>query len=190
MKTISKKEEKWRNVPNCITSFRIVGTVCLLFMEPFSDGFYVLYALCGFSDVLDGWIARRMHTVSQLGSRLDSIADLLLYTLILLRIRPVLWARLPRWIWYLVGSALAIRVISYGTVAIRYHLFASIHTYMNKVTGLAVFMVPFCVMQPIATELCTGVCIIANLGSLEELLIHLCTNTYQEGVRSIFKTRK
>lgn len=190
MKALSKREEKWLNVPNCITSFRIAGTACLLFMEPFSDTFYVLYALCGFSDVLDGWIARRTHTTSQLGSKLDSIADLLLYTLILLRIFPVLWTRLPRWIWYLVGSALVIRAFSYGTVALRYHRFASIHTYMNKATGFAVFLVPLCVMQPIATELCTVVCVIANLGSLEELLIHLCTGTYQEGVRTIFKIKK
>lgn len=190
MKASSKKEENWLSVPNCITSFRIVGTLCLLFMEPFSAVFYVLYALCGFSDVLDGWIARRTNTTSQLGSKLDSIADLLLYTLILLRIFPVLWARLPRWIWYLVGAALLLRVFSYGTVALRYRRFASIHTYMNKATGLAVFLVPFSVMTPAAALFCTAVCAIAITASAEELLIHLCTNTYQEGVRTIFKIKR
>ena len=83
-----------------------------------------------------------------------------------------------------------LRVVSYGTVALRYHRFASIHTYMNKATGLAVFLVPFCVMQPIAAELCTVVCVIAVLGSAEELLIHLCTSTYQDGVQTIFKVKR
>ena len=190
MKALSKGKIKWKNVPNCITSFRIVGTVCLLFMEPFSMAFYVLYGLCGFSDILDGWIARKTGTTSALGSKLDSIADLLLYTLILLRIFPVLWARLPRWIWYLVGGALLLRAASYGTVAVRYRRFASLHTYLNKATGLSVFLVPYLVMGSQATLLCAIVCVVALVGSVEELLIHLCTNTYQEGVHTIIQLKK
>lgn len=179
-----------RHVPNFITSLRIVGTACLLFMEPFTAVFYVLYAFCGFSDVLDGFLARRTHTTSQLGSKLDSAADLMLYTLILLRIFPTLWARLPRWIWCLVGGALLLRVCSYTTVAVKYRQFASIHTYMNKASGLAVFLVPFFIVWRYAVPACTVVCVIAVTASLEELLIHLSTDTYQLGVRTIFRLKK
>lgn len=190
MEAAHTKGSKWRNVPNCISGFRIAGTLCLLFMEPFSPVFYGLYALCGLSDALDGWIARKTHSTSQLGSRLDSIADLLLYTLILLRIFPVLWTRLPRWIWYLVGTALVLRAFSYGIVAVRYHRFAAIHTYLNKAGGLSVFLVPFFVTTPADTAYCTAVCLVAIVAAAEELLIHLCTRTYQDGVHTIFKIRK
>lgn len=177
-------------LPNCITALRIVGTAVLLFMGPFTGGFYVLYGLCGFSDVLDGWVARRMGTTSQLGSKLDSIADLLLYTLILLRIFPVLKARLPGWIWYMVWSTVGFRVLIYGMAGVKYHKFASIHTYMNKVCGLTIFLVPYFIMSAAAAAYCTLVCVVALLAALEEFVIYLSSPSYPLGIHTIFQLKK
>lgn len=77
-----KKEltEKHRlNIADIITLFRIAGTLSLIFLRPFSAGFFSVYALTGLTDVLDGWIARKTETASAFGARLDSIADLLFY---------------------------------------------------------------------------------------------------------------
>ena len=60
---------------NIITSIRIVLSVGLLFCPTFSPVFYELYIAAGFSDMIDGAVARRTGTVSELGSRLDTIAD-------------------------------------------------------------------------------------------------------------------
>ena len=54
-----------------------MGSVFLLFLPVFSPGFYVVYLLCGLSDMADGTIARKTNSVSKPGSQLDSIADLI-----------------------------------------------------------------------------------------------------------------
>lgn len=167
-----------KNLPNIISAARIVGTVWLLLMKPLSPLFLVVYALTGISDVLDGAIARKFKTSSELGAKLDSIADLLFYTLILIRIFPIMWVTLPKKIWIAVGAILVVRFVSYGTAAKKYHRFASMHTYMNKFTGLMVFGVPYAIASPIAVPYCWCVCAVAMLASLEELVIHILSKEY------------
>ena len=87
--------KKLLTLPNLLTALRIAGAVCMIFMPPLTQAFFIIYTLCGVSDVLDGTIARAWHSESDFGARLDSIADLLFYAVMLLRIFPVLWERLP-----------------------------------------------------------------------------------------------
>jgi len=51
-----------KHIPNIITLARIVLASSLLFVSPLGVAFVVIYLLCGFSDILDGYIARRTHT--------------------------------------------------------------------------------------------------------------------------------
>lgn len=44
-------------LPNALTLLRIVLCVPLLFLRPFSVWFFVLYTICGISDMLDGYLA-------------------------------------------------------------------------------------------------------------------------------------
>ena len=176
-----------KNLPNAISILRIAGTIWLLLMKPLTLLFFVVYTVTGVTDVLDGAIARRYGTESELGARLDSIADLLFYTLILIRIFPVLWATLPKVIWVVVGTILLIRFISYGLAAFKYHLFASVHTYLNKFTGLMVFGVVYAIGSPIAVPYCWLVCLVAMLGSLEELFIHVTSKEYDHTRKTIFR---
>ena len=131
------------NTADAVTFLRIVGTLLLAFLRPLSRGFFRVYALTGLTDVLDGWIARKTKTASDFGARLDSIADLLLYAVMLLRVFPVLWNTLPMDIWYAVAVILILRVSAYGVAAVKYRGFASLHTCLNKVTGGAVFLISF-----------------------------------------------
>jgi len=177
-------------VPNILTMFRIVGSLCLLFFKPPSLCFYILYTLCGFSDVLDGFIARSTGSTSELGAKLDSIADLLFYAVMVLSIMPTLIAILPPWLWMATAVVILLRAASYLTAAIKYGRFASMHTYMNKLTGAAMFTMPYCLLAPCAVTLCAVICSIAFLSSLEELIIHLVRKEYNPGVKTIFDIRK
>ena len=56
-----------------------------------SPMFFAIYALTGLTDVLDGWIARKMGSASQFGAKLDSVADLIFYAVMLIMIFPILW---------------------------------------------------------------------------------------------------
>lgn len=173
------------NVPNYITALRIVGTLCLLFPHPRAPMFFVLYTLTGFTDVLDGWVARRMGCASAFGAKLDSIADLIFYAVMLFKFLPVLWATLPVGIWYAVATILVLRLSAYLVAAVKYRRFASLHTYMNKLTGAAVFAVPYVISLPCAVPVCWAICAVAALASGEELLLHLCSPTYPATAKSL-----
>jgi CDP-diacylglycerol--glycerol-3-phosphate 3-phosphatidyltransferase len=172
--------------PNCITAVRMVGTVVLLFTAPLSAAFYALYVLCGVTDALDGWVARATNSSTELGAKLDSIADLLFYLVLLVKLLPTLWRVLPSWIWYLLGGALVLRLASYLTAAVKFKRFASVHTRLNKLTGLAVFLLPCAMLLPWLTGYCVFACLLAAAASAQELFLHLSRNTYQTNKKALF----
>lgn len=174
-----------KNLPNCITTIRIIGTAALLFMAPLSPEFLIVYAVSGLTDAIDGTIARKMGTISDFGSKLDSIADMMLYLVMLIKIFPVLWVILPHIIWLFVGAILIVRLCAYLVAAKKYHKFAAQHTYMNKVTGLVVFLIPFAIATKMAVTYCWSVCVIAMAASLEELLIHATSKEYNPKRKSL-----
>ena len=176
-------------LPDCLTGLRIAGAIGLLFLRTGSPGFYGLYTLCGVSDMLDGWAARRLNAVSEQGARLDSAADLLLCTAAMVRLLPVLWALLPPAVWYGAAAVLVLRLISYGVAAVKYRRFAPLHTWLNKLTGAAVFAIPYGLLTPWSVPICAVACGLAALAAAEELLIHLCSGAYAPDVKTIFGTR-
>lgn len=178
-------KKQYFTIPNCITVLRIIGTFVLLFITPLTAAFFVIYTLTGVTDVLDGFIARKCGLSSEFGARLDSISDLLFYTVMLIKILPIMIAKLPAEIWYAVGVILILRIASYITAAIKYKRFASLHTYMNKLTGAAVFTVPYVICLPFAAAICFVYCGIAAIASAEELMIHLQRDTYRSNTKSI-----
>lgn len=183
------KKDLWAkrvSLPNCITALRIMGTLLLLFTVPLSVIFFVVYVLCGVSDVLDGWIARATNNSTEFGAKLDSIADLLFYLVMLIKLLPVLWRLFPSWIWYMVGGVLLLRLASYITAAVKFKRFASVHTRLNKLTGAAVFLIPFFIMLPCAVLYCSGVCILAGIASAQELLLHICRDEYRTNKKALF----
>jgi CDP-diacylglycerol--glycerol-3-phosphate 3-phosphatidyltransferase len=167
-----------KSLPNIITGFRIIGTAVLAFVKPFSAVFYLIYTLSGLSDILDGYVARKYRLESKLGSVLDSIADILFYTVMLLRIYPVLADVLPAWLWIAVGCVLVIRLCSYVVAAIKYQKFAALHTYLNKATGVAVFFVPYIIKTQLAVAFCAVVCFVAICASAQELYTHVSRAEY------------
>ena len=69
-----------RFVPNMITIIRIllVGVFCSMFASGRHKAALVVYLTASISDVVDGWIARRFHCISNIGKLLDPLADKLL----------------------------------------------------------------------------------------------------------------
>ncbi len=182
--------KKLLTLPNILTSLRILGAACMLFMSPMTGWFFAVYTFCGASDVLDGVIARARHSESELGAKLDSVADLLFYAAMIIRIFPVLWERLPRIIWIFVALVLLLRSGAYLTAAVRYRRFASMHTYLNKLTGFGVFMIPYFISGSLGVVYCFVACAVGGIASAEELIIHLLSPQYTPSVKTIFDLPK
>lgn len=71
---------KLHQLPNILTVFRflLVPPVVMLMLKDEFMPALVLFAVAGFSDALDGFLARRYHWTSRIGGLMDPLADKLL----------------------------------------------------------------------------------------------------------------
>ena len=173
------------NIANVLTSMRILGAIVMLFIKPLTTWFLVIYTVAGITDALDGFVARKMNTFSEFGAKLDSVADLSFYAVMLIKILPVLIEKLPKIIWVFVALALLLRLMAYVVAAIKYHKFASLHTWLNKATNVLIFVVPYLLSTVIAVPYCWICCIIGGLASLEEVFLHLVVKKYNTKIKSV-----
>lgn len=178
------------NIPNLITLMRFVGTLALLFCEPLSICFFVVYVFCGITDVLDGFLARKLNATSVLGARLDSAADLTFYITMAIKIFPLLLRKLSIEIWCAIGGILLVRLVCYTTAYIKFKCFASLHTYMNKATGLMVYLMPYAIISPFFGVYQYAAVCIAMLAAVEELLIHVITKDYHTDVKCLLLVKR
>ena len=125
---------------NLITCFRILASAALLFCQPLSPAFYVLYIAAGISDIVDGPVARRTGTAGDFGAKLDTAADFFFVAVCLYKLLPVLDVPVWLWVWIaLIALIKAVNVISGFMVQKR---FMTLHTTMNKAAGALLFLLP------------------------------------------------
>lgn len=64
-----------KQLPNALSCLRIAMSLTLPFITGRPFLFAAVYILCGVTDALDGYLARRLNAQSALGARLDTIGD-------------------------------------------------------------------------------------------------------------------
>jgi len=183
---MGSKRHNW-NMADTVTAVRMAAALFLLFLPLKSIWFLVIYTFAGLTDILDGWLARKTGGASEFGARLDSMADLLFYSVLLTRLFPVLYQILPGKIWYAVSGIVLVRLAAYATAAVKYHRFASLHTWLNKLTGVAVFLLPYVLFVSSVVVYSWAVCILAFAASAEELAIHLLRTDYLANRKSFIQ---
>jgi len=155
-----------KHIANILTGCRIFGSVLLLFFPVFSAAFYIIYLFCGFSDMVDGTIARKTNSTSRFGSRLDTIADLIFVMVSLFKLLPAF--HIPGWLWIWIGVIAVIRIgnILWGYLSKKQ--FISLHTIMNKLAGLLLFLLPLTISFVELKYTAIAVCSIATLSAMQE----------------------
>ena len=171
-----------KQLPNIITLLRIAGSLGLLLCDvtgvvlampssvttrpsPSELGwlsllrpFWIIYALCGISDIIDGWLARRLNCVTKAGALLDSLADICFVACCVWKLLPIL--ELPQWLWLWGGGIVAIKVVNQISALVMYGCFQFPHTLANKITGFLLFIavpmtfwsiVPITIVASVAT---------------------------------------
>lgn len=126
-----------RHLPNLITALRIVLVVplCWLIGEERYGSALVVAALAGFSDAVDGFLAKHFGWQSRLGAVLDPIADKLL--LMAACISLTLGGNLPAWFTTIVVA----RDLAIVAGAFAYHRligrFDAAPSWLSKLTTVA-----------------------------------------------------
>ena len=151
---------------NAITGLRILVSAALLLCPVFSPIFYAMYLIAGLFDMADGIVARKTNSVSEFGSRFDSIADFVFVAVCLIKILPVM--DIPIWLYVWTAVIFFVKIINMIFGYAMYKRYAAVHTTMNKVTGVLLFMLPLTLS--IVPLIYTGIpiCSVATFAAVQE----------------------
>ncbi len=75
------EKNNWRTVPNVISLLRIASVPVLLILAwyQFPITFLILFAIALATDALDGYFARKLNQITELGTKLDTWGDTAMY---------------------------------------------------------------------------------------------------------------
>jgi len=98
---ISPENRRIINLPNTITMVRLAILPVLFFLllspdQTWSLVMAVIFIAASFTDLLDGYVARRYHIVTTMGKFLDPIADKLVINTAMVLMIPI--GRIPAWV--------------------------------------------------------------------------------------------
>ncbi|MBO6100820.1 MAG: CDP-alcohol phosphatidyltransferase family protein [Spirochaetaceae bacterium] len=151
---------------NIITSLRILISVALLFCPTFSPVFYVFYLSAGFSDMIDGTVARRTNTASEFGAKLDTAADFVFAAVCMLKLLPKML--MPLWLYIWIAGIAAIKAFNIAAGFIRQKYFPAVHSIMNKLTGGMLFVLPLTIKIIDLKYSAAIVCAAATFAAIQE----------------------
>ena len=155
-----------KHLANIITGLRIIGSVVLLFFDVPSLPFYITYLLCGFSDMIDGAIARKTNAVSSFGSKLDTVADIVFMVVCAVKLLPMIY--LPIWVWMWIA---VIAIIKFANIVLGFVLRKKLvvyHSVLNKITGFTLFLLPFTLLLIEPTYSFAVMCTVATIAAIQE----------------------
>jgi CDP-diacylglycerol--glycerol-3-phosphate 3-phosphatidyltransferase len=175
-----------RQIPNLVSSVRIL-IAPLLFVLAFLQleyWFFAALAFSGLTDLLDGYLARRLNLISSLGARLDSWGDFTIY-ITMAACAWILWPGLTREMLFPYALILFSFVLPAWAGLVKFGKLTGYHTVSVKIAVLATYVGYFTLYTGIAQwpfVLASWLCVIA--GS-EEILITLLLRRAHTDVRSL-----
>lgn len=155
-----------KHLANLITVLRIIGSTSLLFFSLRSRLFFTIYLFCGFSDMIDGTIARKAGTVSKFGADLDTVADFVFMAVCAVKLLPIINLPVLLWIW--IAAISAIKINNIVRRFIRGKKPVDQHTVLNKITGFLLFLLPSTIQFIEPTCSFAIVCGVATVASIQE----------------------
>ena len=158
-----------KHIANIITGSRIVLSLPLLLVPLSSAWFYMFYLLCGLSDMVDGTVARRTNSETEFGAKLDTVSDFVFMLVCAVKILPVV--RIPVWLWVW-GALIALaKILNIALFFIAKKKLISIHSVFNKITGLALFLLPFTLTFVEVTYSVLAICVLATVAVAQEVYL-------------------
>ena len=155
-----------KHIANIITGSRIAFSLPLLFIPLSSAWFYILYLFCGFTDMIDGTIARKTGAVSNFGARLDTASDFVFMFVCSLKILPIM--HIPIWLWVWIIIVALIKIFNITLVFIHKKKLISMHSVLNKITGFALFLLPLTLTLAPTTYSVATICVLATIAATQE----------------------
>lgn len=179
---------RFRHVPNLLSALRIAAAPVLvvLALQGAQRAFTWVLIPALLSDIVDGYLARRLGLTSALGALLDSVGDLLLFFVAVAGV----WRFHPELLQQhrLAGVLLLVLWATEPLVALlRYGRVSSFHTYASKAAAylLGIMIGLLFVWGPWLPLLYLALAV-GILASVEELILILLLPTWRADVRGVY----
>ncbi len=179
------------NIPNIISLSRIAMAPFALLAAYYGQErlFLLLFSLMLISDVLDGYIARKLHQCTMVGSRLDSIGDYVTY----LSVPMATW-----WLWpeiihtelIYITVALSLFVIPGVIARLKFGAMVSYHTWITKITAVVISIGLIVILFTKDDRLFHLSVYLLSLEALEHLLITMVLNKPRSNTPSLWHLLK
>ena len=174
------------SIPNMLSLLRLglVPVLVGLALAGLGDVFLLILVISLVSDVLDGYLARKLNQTSELGAKLDSWADMLTYGCMIIGLYWI-WPQIfAQQVWFLVAATLSFMLpVLYAFN--KFGEYPSYHTLGAKTA--AVLMAPaFYLLTLMDADLFFNAVIIFHIVvAVEEMVITSVLTQPRSNVRSI-----
>ena len=165
-----------KDLANYISISRMIMAMVLLIPETFSIAFWIIYIYCGLSDMLDGYIARKKYIASEIGEKLDSVADIVFLGLALIKILPVLNLSGGIVVWLIFIAIIRVINIIIGFIINKRLML--LHTTANKITGIALLIAPIIILNTNLILVEIFICALATFAAGQEGYCIMKEETY------------
>ena len=127
------------SIPNLLSLLRIALVPVLALAAAFNqaDLFLLLLAISLLSDLLDGYFARKLHQVTELGARLDSWADMATYAMMIIGLYLIWPSVFDQQFFFLMAATLSY-ILPVIIALFRFGSFPSYHTWGAKLAALLI----------------------------------------------------
>ena len=179
------------NLPNLVSFIRILMAPVLfsLAISQQPMWFLVVLIFSGFTDVLDGFLARHLNQITELGSHLDSWGDFIIYSTISI-CAWILWPDIVQQ--HLVFLIIIIGCFTFPVLLglIKFRSLTSYHTWSVKI-AVAITIVAYLLLFSGLLDWPIKVAAVASLiAALEEISITLIIKHEHADVRSLLQALK
>ena len=116
--------------------------------------------------MIDGTVARKTGAVSDFGAKLDTASDFVFMAVCVVKLLPKI--NISVWLWIWIAIIAIVKVINIVMGFIRRKKLVALHTFLNKITGLLLFLLPLTLQIIVPTYSFAVVCTIATIAAIQE----------------------
>ena len=116
--------------------------------------------------MIDGTVARKTGAVSNFGAKLDTASDFVFMAVCVVKLLPMI--NIPVWLWISIAVIAIIKVTNVVLGFVRRKKLVVLHTVLNKITGLLLFLLPLTLQFIVPTYSFAVVCTIATIAAIQE----------------------
>ena len=175
--------------PNMISISRIVLSPLMYYLWENKLMLFSLIVVIGFTDIFDGYIARKLRKQTILGAWLDSIADFVFFVAFIV-FAVIFDTEHVVELKYFIVMIVMIKMVSAITGLIKFKRPGFLHTIGNKITVI-IIIIGLCIFVLFQNALIVKIGLyISILSASEEFMILLIGNKYEPNMKGIWELRK